>query len=243
MKQPYELLPITADDMDAAMAVNKIAFLHDALRTATFPPGLVDPAQPDGEAEFHRRRFRMRLGNPRFIMHKILADDGSIAGISGWIAPPKDGAEANEDDASSSVNPTGEVPGCANRELFEAQMRLQKEMQERVLGDNKNFWCKWRSGVAWRERSELIGPPDLSSLATHPDHQGKGIGAALVRWGVEQAEKDCMPAYLEATPRGAFLYKKLGFEPVDEVDMSKWLPDGEEYKFLCMLKEPSSKAK
>ncbi|EOD45784.1 putative gnat family protein [Neofusicoccum parvum UCRNP2] len=224
MKQPYELLPITADDMDAAMAVNKIAFLHDALRTATFPPGLVDPAQPDGEAEFHRRRFRKRLGNPRFIMHKILADDGSIAGISGWIAPPKDGAEANEDDASSSVNPTGEVPGCANRELFEAQMRLQKEMQERILGDNKNFWY-------------------LSSLATHPDHQGKGIGAALVRWGIEQAEKDCVPAYLEATPHGAFLYKKLGFEPVDEVDMSKWLPDGEEYKFLCMLKEPSSKAK
>ncbi|OMP84345.1 Puromycin N-acetyltransferase, partial [Diplodia seriata] len=82
---------------------------------------------------------------------------------------------------------------------------------------------------------------DLASLATHPDHQGKGIGAALVRWGIEQGEKDGVPVYLEATPRGFFLYKKMGFEAADEIDVSHWTPNGESYKVICMIKRPSLK--
>lgn len=41
---------------------------------------------------------------------------------------------------------------------------------------------------------------------------------------------------------GAFLYKKLGFEEVDEVDLTRFMLDDKEYKIVSMLKRPSNKA-
>ena len=61
-----------------------------------------------------------------------------------------------------------------------------------------------------------------------------------MRWGIEQADKDGVPIYVEATPQGASLYGKLGFEIVEEIDFSMWIRGGGEYNMSCMLKKPGS---
>ena len=39
----------------------------------------------------------------------------------------------------------------------------------------------------------------LEMCAVHPDHQGKGVGKALLDWGLAQADSEGIPAYLEAS--------------------------------------------
>jgi predicted GNAT family N-acyltransferase len=48
-------------------------------------------------------------------------------------------------------------------------------------------------------------------LVTHPASRGKGAAGLLIRWGIEQAEKDWVPAYLEAGVMGRPIYERYGF--------------------------------
>lgn len=49
-------------------------------------------------------------------------------------------------------------------------------------------------------------------LCTHPDYRGRGAGKMLVAWGCEQADKDRVPAYVDASRDGHPLYARYGFE-------------------------------
>ena len=46
----------------------------------------------------------------------------------------------------------------------------------------------------------------------------------LVRWGVEEAKRRGVPAYLESSEAGHSLYQKCGFRDLEllSVDLSKW---------------------
>jgi len=48
-------------------------------------------------------------------------------------------------------------------------------------------------------------------LVTHPSHRGKGAAGMLIKWGIEQAERDRVPAYLEAGIRVKPFYERYGF--------------------------------
>jgi GNAT superfamily N-acetyltransferase len=58
---------------------------------------------------------------------------------------------------------------------------------------------------------------DLHLLATSPAYQGKGAGGILIRWGLDQADKDGVKAYIEATPYALEIYKRYGWKVVDSV--------------------------
>lgn len=74
------------------------------------------------------------------------------------------------------------------------------------------------------ERAELIGrltgaihPHDraheyLLMIAVSPEHQGKGLGKALIEPVLERCDREGTPAYLEASSeRSGRLYERLGF--------------------------------
>ncbi|PSN69729.1 hypothetical protein BS50DRAFT_295224 [Corynespora cassiicola Philippines] len=57
----------------------------------------------------------------------------------------------------------------------------------------------------------------LMHMVTHPSYRGKGAAGLLIRWGIEQAEKDRVPAYLEAGVMGRPIYERHGFVQVGDL--------------------------
>lgn len=53
----------------------------------------------------------------------------------------------------------------------------------------------------------------LGTLVVHPEHQGTGVGSALLRDGLDQADADEQPVSLQtSTPRNIEFYRRHGFE-------------------------------
>jgi len=51
----------------------------------------------------------------------------------------------------------------------------------------------------------------LDYLAVHPQHQGKGVGTALVESGMREAEKLGLDIFIQAMKAGLGVYRRLGF--------------------------------
>ncbi|KAF1848615.1 acyl-CoA N-acyltransferase [Cucurbitaria berberidis CBS 394.84] len=77
----------------------------------------------------------------------------------------------------------------------------------------------------------------LDTLVTLPQHERRGAGSMLVRWGCDRADEAGVEAYLEASLMGAPMYGKHGFEPVKEVELelTKW-GGKENMSFVLMLR-------
>lgn len=71
----------------------------------------------------------------------------------------------------------------------------------------------------------------LHLLVTEKEARSKGAGTLLLHWLQAKATELELPVYIEATPQGAGLYKKLGWRAVSQCsyDLSPWKPE---------LKEP-----
>ncbi|KAJ4256713.1 hypothetical protein NW762_008809 [Fusarium torreyae] len=52
----------------------------------------------------------------------------------------------------------------------------------------------------------------LEVLCTHEKWQGKGAASLLLRWGIERADAEGVPCFLEATAKGKPIYEKFGFK-------------------------------
>ena len=78
-------------------------------------------------------------------------------------------------------------------------------------------------------KTAMGGQPhwQLLIVAVDPELQGQGHGAALVRQGLDRADRDGLPCYLD-TSKAANLpfYELLGFETVEQVPLGKGGPPG-----------------
>lgn len=79
-------------------------------------------------------------------------------------------------------------------------------------------------------------------LVVLPPYQGKGIGTRLLRWGLEQADQLGVNVWIDASPAGLGLYKKLGWEEVStlEIRLNEWGgKEGEVDLTVSLIREPS----
>ncbi|KAI1206808.1 acyl-CoA N-acyltransferase [Annulohypoxylon truncatum] len=61
----------------------------------------------------------------------------------------------------------------------------------------------------------------LDILGVRKEVQGKGIGSRLVKWGIAKADEAGVEAFLAASPAGAPMYQKHGFEIHSTVPMGE----------------------
>jgi hypothetical protein len=61
----------------------------------------------------------------------------------------------------------------------------------------------------------------------------------LLKWGLDQADRAQLPAYLEASEAGKPLYARWGFEAIKEVvfDLSKYGGEGSDSNTI-MIRQP-----
>ncbi len=65
----------------------------------------------------------------------------------------------------------------------------------------------------------------LNMIGVDPAGQGRGLGSALIAHGLERADAEGMPAYLDATTeRSARLYERHGFQVTEEFRLPKGGP-------------------
>ena len=73
----------------------------------------------------------------------------------------------------------------------------------------------------------------LPLIGVDPAHQGKGHGDALMRYALQQCDRDHKPAYLESTnPRNISLYRRHGFDVVGTIQVGSSPP------LVPMLRQP-----
>ncbi len=74
----------------------------------------------------------------------------------------------------------------------------------------------------------------LAVVGVRPERQGQGLGSALLRPGLSEADRLYLPAYLESSnPRNVPLYERHGFEVTEETQLAggppvwlMWRPAG-----------------
>ena len=65
----------------------------------------------------------------------------------------------------------------------------------------------------------------LPLIGVDPRCQGRGYGSALLRYALEQCDRDGMPAYLESSnPRNIPLYQRHGFEILGTIEVGSAPP-------------------
>jgi GNAT superfamily N-acetyltransferase len=73
----------------------------------------------------------------------------------------------------------------------------------------------------------------LPMIGVDPPHQGKGYGGALLKYGLEQCDRDHIAAYLESTnPRNIPLHQRHGFEVLGKIQVGSSPP------LIPMLRAP-----
>ncbi|KAH7322726.1 hypothetical protein B0I35DRAFT_476647 [Stachybotrys elegans] len=116
---------------------------------------------------------------------------------------------------------TGDIIGMCLGDIY---------LQERTVEERMNHGVPWLTG-AERERAEAIldplwevreklfgGRPYIYChvIGVDPQHQGRKAGALLVQWGIELGAKANLPVYFESSPSTVKLYKRMGFEQIEE---------------------------
>lgn len=81
----------------------------------------------------------------------------------------------------------------------------------------------------------------LSWCVVLPEYQKRGIGQALMAWGLTQTDQLGLESYIEATPVGRKLYERCGYRMIARVDIDIKDDDrGEEWKRIRSQTLPSS---
>ena len=74
----------------------------------------------------------------------------------------------------------------------------------------------------------------LQFIGIDPDHQGKGLGSALIQPMMERCDREGCGAYLENTKEENFaFYERFGFTVTDELDLGPGAPP-----VWCMWRAP-----
>jgi Acetyltransferases len=145
-------------------------------------------ARPDGSTDHHAAYWRLYVEGALRYSTVFLTEDASA--ISVWIPP-----------AGTELSDTGE----------EAVEQLVKATLE--PGAVRAMFELWERFAANHPHDEPHAY--LSLLATHPDHQGRGLGQRLLAEDLERWDAAGVPAYLKSTnPGNDHRYERAGFRRV-----------------------------
>ncbi|KAI1190086.1 acyl-CoA N-acyltransferase [Nemania serpens] len=210
---PLILQPATEADAVRAAQIEKAAYASNPFNSILFPGPFPEPTPGQ---------------NPRAEeMVRLRRDDPSVR----WLKVVDTDIDATEDNA--------QMIGFAQWNINDgSELRLQR----RTFGPGCNVEaCEALFGGLYELRLKhytSVKHVHLTALHVHPDHQRRGAGKMLVMWGIEEAKKLGLPAFLESSEAGHSLYESCGFRDTDKhvVDFAKWGKPGKSVNCFMALK-------
>ncbi|KAJ5605563.1 hypothetical protein N7510_008344 [Penicillium lagena] len=204
------LHPVSVDDFPTLARIHDEAFANDALMHLMY--GLPE-RNPNLEQDL--RDWFLGSTTARFV--KAVDDStGNVLGWACWSLYLDGDTHAADEAAAAERHKTAPDVAISPALFFD-----------------------FHRAVAARRRKWVTGKPAsiLQILVVDPKFQGCGAGSALVRAGLEEADRHHVPAWLEASSAGLALYQKCGFrdvgEPID-FDLSEYGGQGGD-RVVCML--------
>ncbi|KAJ5628269.1 Acyl-CoA N-acyltransferase [Penicillium lividum] len=219
----------------------------EALASTCIPAFWADPnwilAWRHRTLEYHISQIALRfprnlLNNREALRHQKAVDQetGHILGYARWCLPSS--YETSPD--GTPIWPEAQVPSVGSEK--EAEIR---RIATTVVWDPNNDADAELSGRVDALKEEVtpkIPYISLEYLAVHPDNQHKGVGTALVKSGMNQADKMGLAIFVHAFREGVALYKRMGFRLLAELvqDDSAYGGSGE-YGAYFFIYEPGSR--
>lgn len=218
----------TEKDMPALARLAGVVFhpTTDWITRQVFPLHLQPKNIPDGDSSLPWRQLRKTASfNTSNCTVKVAVDtalNNQIVGYAVWEQPVDD-----EKPPTAPADP--ELPlDVTDMKVFEELKSILKEDHKASFGD-RELKDVWRLSplpislhILLHMTSNAVNrwyPLDLDMIGVDPLHQRRGIGKALLTWGMRQATKAGRDCYLMATPQGRPLYEAFGWEIVRPLNM------------------------
>ncbi|KAF3911762.1 hypothetical protein AA313_de0206311 [Arthrobotrys entomopaga] len=205
-----QLLPIT-DPSDFT------TFVH--IQHAAFQNGITkllkpNPVTPQTIAESVQKHITSATSEPDVYFLKVVDTelDGKIVACAKWRVNER---ERTREGIQVQLPKAGEKDGDVVRVFYAYLARMREE----YMG-TKPFYL-------------------LHILVTDPEHQRRGAGSMLLKWGTDKADAAGLPAYLEATDAGLEVYGRAGFVGVhtEEFDLTRYGGVGRD-RNTVMIRQP-----
>lgn len=165
----------------------------------------------------------------RFVKVVDLDNDGELVAFGRWhrytngYVPAGDLEYAGLKDR----NDPGTWPGGLQKELYCGCFYGLLTARDEWIGRQHCWSIKvltHPSSLLFADRQLLV----LTTLKTREPFQRNGAGSMILQWGLKEAAKEQVPAYLEAAPDAKHLYEAHGFREVgtDVIEGAKFgIPD------------------
>ncbi|KAI1176667.1 acyl-CoA N-acyltransferase [Nemania sp. FL0916] len=209
---PLVLQPATEADAVRVAEIEKEAYAPNPFNPVLFPGPFPTPAP--GQNPRAAELAKHLLDDPSTRWLKVVdtdiaasEDNKQMIGFAQWNI--NDGSER-------PAPPRGFGPGC-NVPACEALFGGLHQMRAKHFASRKHV--------------------HLRLLHVDPAHQRKGAGRMLVMWGVDEAKKLGLPAFLESSEVAHSLYLSCGFRDIDvqAIDCTQWGKPADAINYIMAL--------
>jgi GNAT superfamily N-acetyltransferase len=224
IKMTITLHPAIPSDIPALTSIG-VATFEDDRHTIVKTLGGMPYDHEGGTIE----RFYSDFGNKKYVCIKAVASDGSIVGLAGFWCVGVDRAD---------------VYGAEWTQVFDQNMHdivdwvsanpqpEQPEEPKNVTPENDSVErLKEIESISMIKMSKILNPPGarcliFNGVSVSPGHQGRGIGAILMQWVCDAADRLGVYIWIHASEEIWQLGLKMGFTVVEElpVDLDEFAP-------------------
>jgi GNAT superfamily N-acetyltransferase len=231
---PPLILPAAKPDIPSLVSIWLSAKRPDLLYQQSWPPSTWSSGNLDKNlTSFLEQSFE---GPEWLIMKAVDAHTGQNTALAMW-------EKRGYDSASPSLSRPRLAAGLLLKDAPVGKLDGSPDPINDYIGSQVlQFNEVWKKGIKYLE---------LGLLMTDPAFQRRGIGTALLEWGLALADREKVPCFLLASPFGYPLYRSLGWNVVGEdivLDLKEWVQYAEGgdmgwgvYKMRFMLRMPRIK--
>lgn len=208
---PLTLRPATTADKAGITETHHSAFAGGVITERVFPPSELTVRNWERDLDSYFADPSVRL----LVVEDDATTPPTVVGFAKWSCPRPEGTPAPAPRTEEQVMGREWPPG-ADLELARAFLWGMEKKRREVMGDRR-FWF-------------------LHILVVRPEYQGRGAGRLMIRWGIDRADAEGLPCYVDSTPVAKAVYKRYGFEEVDRLVIEKADHGGEDLVETMMVR-------